>query len=195
MGDSGLSSEDFEDYMSGGVRYRRPVLKRPSMKRVALQRPSAKRVTPKRPSAKRPSVDRMARFLGGFFEELEGFTNDKKEEEKKSGTATSTKESSATEEYMEPLKRGGAKKRVVKKGLKKGLTKGLKKGGYEQDQEEDFTSLSSAVSQATALLSGGAIYRRPRPRPVNRAPSKVAPSKRGAVKRPARRSASPVRRH
>ena len=185
--------EGFQDYMDGGFRrYGHSVAKR-----SVAKRPVAKRPVAKRPVAKRPSAKKMARLFGGFFESLEQFaSSDKKEEEKEktsTGTTTGTSTTSGTtssEQYMEPLKRGGAKRRVKKPVAKGNKIKKIKKGGYEQDEQEqeDFegSGLSSAIS---SILSGGAFRRSPR-RVVHKRPV----AKRPVAKRAVRRSASPARR-
>ena len=187
MGDT----EEFQDYMDGGFRrYGRSVAKR-----SVAKRPVAKRPVAKRPVAKRPSAKKMARLFGGFFESLEQFASSaKKEEEKEKTTGTTTTGTTtgttSSEQYMEPLKRGGAKRRV-KKPVAKGRK--IKKGGYEQDEQEDFegSGLSSAIS---SILSGGAFRRSPR-RVVHKRPVAKRPAaKRPAAKRTVRRSASPARR-
>ena len=207
MGDT---DEGFQDYMDGGFRrYGRSVAKRPVAKRPVAKRPVAKRPVAMRPVAMRPSAKKMARLFGGFFESLEQFaSSDKKEEEKEktstgtTGTSTTSGTTSTTssEQYMEPLKRGGAKRRVKKPVAKGNKIKKIKKGGYEQDEQEqeDFegSGLSSAIS---SILSGGAFRRSPRrvvhKRPVAKRPVAKRPvAKRPVAKRTVRRSASPARR-
>jgi len=177
MGDS----ERFQDYMDGGLirRYRRPVAKRPATKRPATKRPATKR-----PVARRPAAKNMTRLFGGFFESLEHFAKEEKEEKKTStsGTSGTTSNSGSKEQYMEELKRGGAKHRM-KKPVKK-----VKKGGYEVDQEQEDFSSSGISSAISSILSGGAFRRSPR-----RVPKRPV-AKRPVAKRPVRRSASPARR-
>lgn len=189
---SGLSQEDFQDYMDGGLRRRRVV-------RSAAKRPVAHKAKPKavakRPAAKRPS-SKMAKLFGGFFESLEDFANE---------TATAKeKKVSKVESYaddknpMTPLAVKGGKpkpKPKAKPKAKKSKAK-LYMGGFEeeqyqdqeeQEQSEEFMNINEALTQAKQLISGG-YYR---PRAAVRRPRRASSPRRAA---PAVRRASPTRR-
>ena len=67
---SGLSQEDFQDYMDGGLRRRR-VVRSAAKPKVVAKKPKA---VAKKPVAAKHA--KMAKLFGGFFESLEDFANE-----------------------------------------------------------------------------------------------------------------------
>ena len=197
---SGLSQEDFQDYMDGGLRRRRVV-------RSAAKRPVAHKAKPKavakRPVAAKRPASKMAKLFGGFFESLEDFANET--------AAAKEKKVSKVESYandknpMDPLavKGGKPKPKAKPKAKPKPKAKAAKAsprrvymGGYEeeqyqdqeeQEQSEEFMDINEALTQAKQLISGG-YYR---PRAAARRPRRASSPRRAA---PAVRRASPTRR-
>lgn len=171
-----LSDEEFQDYMSGGVRH--------------------KRVVPKRRSVPKSRVANMAKLFGGFFESLEQFANESKEEDKKKKTEEAY---TTAHEDMKVLAKGGKKSSLKKSSSTK---KSSHRGGYEQeeyqdqDKQEDFSSIGEVISKA---LSGGYRMNSAHKRPATKRPVRPVAKRvvkrpvRPAAKRPVRRSSSPAR--
>ena len=182
-----LTAEEFQDYMSGGVRR-------------GVRRVAPKRVAPKR----KPRT--MASLYGGFFESLEGFAEVAKDNKKKEMYADD-------KNPMTPLAKaevkGGAKKvkKVVKKAkkpVKKPVGMGRYRGGYEEEQyqeqeeqsehSEEFMNVQDAVKQVKELIGG---YHRAVRRAAAAKPRRVAPRRAASPARrrvAPRRAASPARR-
>ena len=204
---SGLSQEDFQDYMDGGLRRRR-VVRSAAKPKVVAKKPKA---VAKKPVAAKHA--KMAKLFGGFFESLEDFANET--------AAAKEKKTPKVESYaddknpMAPLAVKGGKPKVVVKKPKavakkpkakaKSSPRRVYMGGFEeeqyQDQEsqddmdkqsgesEEFMNINEALTQAKQLISGG--YYRPRAAVRRSAPvRRAAPARRAA---PVRR-ASPTRR-
>lgn len=191
-----LTAEEFQDYMSGGVRR--------GVRRVGV-RSAPKRVAPKRVAPKRKPRT-MASLYGGFFESLEGFAEVAKDNKKKEMYADD-------KNPMTPLAKaevkGGAKKvkKVVKKAkkpVKKPVGMGRYRGGYEEEQyqeqeeqsehSEEFMNVQDAVKQVKELIGG---YRRAVRRAAAAKPRRVAPRRAASPARrrvAPRRAASPARR-
>ena len=168
---SGLSQEDFQDYMDGGLRRRRVVRSAAKKPKAVAKRPVAHKAKPKA-VAKRPA-SKMAKLFGGFFESLEDFANET--------AAAKEKKVSKVESYaddknpMDPLAVKGGKPKAKPKA-KKPKARRVYMGGYEEEQEqeqsEEFMNINEALSQAKHLISGGYrhhVARRP-VRPVARRP-------------------------
>ena len=205
---SGLSQEDFQDYMDGGLRRRRVVR---SAAKSAAKRPVAHKAKPKavakRPVAAKRPASKMAKLFGGFFESLEDFANET--------AAAKEKKVSKVESYaddknpMDPLAVKGGKPKAKPKPKPKPKAKPKAKvakasprrvymGGFEeeqyqdqdqeeQEQSEEFMDINEALTQAKQLISGG-YYR---PRAAARRPRRASSPRRAA---PAVRRASPTRR-
>ena len=199
---SGLSQEDFQDYMDGGLRRRRVVR---SAAKSAAKRPVAHKAKPKavakRPVAAKRPASKMAKLFGGFFESLEDFANET--------AAAKEKKVSKVESYaddknpMDPLAVKGGKPKPKPKPKAKPKAKVAKAsprrvymGGFEeeqfqdqeeQEQSEEFMDINEALTQAKQLISGG-YYR---PRVAARRPRRASSPRRAA---PAVRRASPTRR-
>jgi hypothetical protein len=188
---SGLSQEDFQDYMDGGLRRRRVVRSAAKKPKAVTKRPVAHKAKPKA-VAKRPA-SKMAKLFGGFFESLEDFANET--------AAAKEKKVSKVESYaddknpMDPLAVKGGKPKAKPKA-KKPKARRVYMGGYEeeqdqeQEQSEEFMDINEALTQAKQLISGG--YYRPRAAVRRAAPARRASSPRRAA--PAVRRASPTRR-
>ena len=199
---SGLSQEDFQDYMDGGLRRRRVVR---SAAKSAAKRPVAHKAKPKavakRPVAAKRPASKKAKLFGGFFESLEDFANET--------AAAKEKKVSKVESYaddknpMDPLAVKGGKPKPKPKPKAKPKAKVAKAsprrvymGGFEeeqfqdqeeQEQSEEFMDINEALTQAKQLISGG-YYR---PRVAARRPRRASSPRRAA---PAVRRASPTRR-
>ena len=202
---SGLSQEDFQDYMGGGLRRRR-VVRSAAKPKVVAKKPKA---VAKKPVAAKHA--KMAKLFGGFFESLDDLANET--------AAAKEKKTPKVESYaddknpMAPLAVKGGKPKVVVKKPKavakkpkakaKSSPRRVYMGGFEeeqyQDQEsqddmdkqsgesEEFMNINEALTQAKQLISGG-YYR---PRAAARRPRRASSPRRAA---PAVRRASPTRR-
>lgn len=184
-----LTAEEFQDYMSGGVRR--------GVRRVGV-RSAPKRVAPKR----KPRT--MASLYGGFFESLEGFAEVAKDKKEKYADDKNPMTPLAKAEV-----KGGAKKvkKVVKKAkkpVKKPVGMGRYRGGYEEEQyqeqeeqsehSEEFMNVQDAVKQVKELIGGyhRAVRRAAAAKPRRVAPRRaVSPARRRVAPR---RAASPARR-
>ena len=168
---SGLSQEDFQDYMDGGLRRRR-VVRSAAKPKVVAKKPKA---VAKKPVAAKHA--KMAKLFGGFFESLEDFANET--------AAAKEKKVSKVESYaddknpMDPLAVKGGKPKAKPKA-KKPKARRVYMGGYEEEQEqeqsEEFMDINEALTQAKQLISGG--YYRPRA-----AVRRAAPARRRRVVR------------